>query len=107
MTIRTTSWHPDDLGVRPVQVPGDHFKSTVESFNHVNINIRAKQFEITISSIEVAYFVGLLPPANEVCEGYVFTLLCLSTGGSCMAGGHAWQGGLHGGGVHGGRGHPW
>ena len=23
----------------------------------------------------------LLPPANEVCEGYVFTAVCLSTGG--------------------------
>ena len=23
-----------------------------------------------------------LPPANEVCEGYVFTDVCLSTGGS-------------------------
>ena len=50
-----------------------------------------------------------LPPANEVCEGYVFTGVCLSTGGW-----HAWQGacmvevGMHGGGacmaggVHGG-----
>ena len=25
-----------------------------------------------------------LPPANEVCEGYVFTVVCLSTGGTCM-----------------------
>ena len=43
----------------------------------------------------------LLPPANEVCEGYVFTGVCLSTGeggmhgcswGACMVapGGHAW-----------------
>ena len=24
-----------------------------------------------------------LPPANEVCEGYVFTGVCLSTGGAC------------------------
>ena len=63
----------------------------------------------------------LLPPANEVCEGYVFTGVCLSTGwrawrgcmagacmaggacvvggmcgrGACVAGGHAWQGGMH------------
>ena len=31
----------------------------------------------------------LLPPANEVCEGYVFTGVCLSTGGClphCMLG---------------------
>ena len=29
----------------------------------------------------------LLPPANEVCEGYVFTGVCLSTvGGSTWAG---------------------
>ena len=29
-----------------------------------------------------------LPPANEVCEGYVFT-------GVCLSGGCAWQGGVH------------
>ena len=32
----------------------------------------------------------VLPPANEVCEGYVFTRVCLSTGGvgipACLAG---------------------
>ena len=52
----------------------------------------------------------LLPPANKVCEGYVFTGVCLSTGGHacfrggvrasggvCMVGGHAWlQGGMRG-----------
>ena len=27
---------------------------------------------------------GLLPPANEVCEGYVFTGVCLSTRGPCL-----------------------
>ena len=27
----------------------------------------------------------LLPPANVVCEGYVFTGVCLSTGGACVA----------------------
>ena len=37
----------------------------------------------------------LLPPANEVCEGYVFTGVCLSTGG-----GRAWwQGGMRGAGM--------
>ena len=35
-----------------------------------------------------------LSPANEVCEGCVFTNVCLSTGGggACVAGGHAWLG---------------
>ena len=43
----------------------------------------------------------LLPHANEVSEGYVFTRGCLSTWGhimarrACMAG-SAWQGGVHG-----------
>ena len=36
-------------------------------------------------------FIELLPPANVVCEGYVFTRVCLSTGGggipACLAGG--------------------
>ena len=65
---------------------------------------------------------ALLPPANEVCEGYVFTGVCLSTGGVCVVapGGHAWLlwGGVYGcsgghvwllpGGVHGcSGGHAW
>ena len=70
----------------------------------------------------VHIFSKFLPPANEVCEGYVFTGVCLSMGGHvwwgacvggmhgggevCMAGGCAWWGacvvgGMHGGGVHG------
>ena len=47
-----------------------------------------------------------LPPANEVCEGYVFRGVCLSTGGHAWQGGCAWQGGMRGGGMHGG-GHAW
>ena len=51
----------------------------------------------------------LLPPANEVCEGYVFTGVCLSTLGGGMHGfiwGGVWfyLGGMHGfiqGGMHG------
>ena len=35
-----------------------------------------------------------LPPANVVCEGYVFTGVCLSTGGSPL-GGFSIQGVLH------------
>ena len=27
------------------------------------------------------FLLPFLPPANEVCEGYVFTGVCLSTGG--------------------------
>ena len=34
-----------------------------------------------------------LPPANVVCEGYVFTGICLSTRGAWVAGGPAWCGG--------------
>ena len=33
------------------------------------------------------YINHLLPPANEVCEGYVFTGVCLSTGGVSVQGG--------------------
>ena len=64
-----------------------------------------------------------LPPANEVCEGYVCTDVCLFRGGvACVAWRHTWQGvctwqgaciegsvhgrGMHGRGVH-GRGHVW
>ena len=53
---------------------------------------------------------AFLLAANEFCEGYVFTGVCLSTEGVCMV-----EGGMCGGGVHGGwgvcmaggRGHAW
>ena len=32
----------------------------------------------------IFYHVSFLPPANEVCEGYVFTSICLSTGRRCL-----------------------
>ena len=42
--------------------------------------------------MDITSATSFLPPANEVCEGYVFTGVCLSTGGSmcgCSQGG-AW-----------------
>ena len=44
------------------------------------------------------WVVCFLPPANEVCEGYVFTGVCLQ-GGMLGRGGHVWQGGMRGGGA--------
>ena len=50
-----------------------------------------------------------LPPANEVCEGYVFTGVCHSVHGGgmrgCSGGGHAWL--LWGGGMVALGGHAW
>ena len=43
----------------------------------------AAHAELYIFSIWLNKFCGFLPPANEVCEGYVFTDVCLSTGGVC------------------------
>ena len=43
------------------------------------------------------YYHEYLPPANEVCEGYVLTGVCLSRGGACMVAGGAWLlAGVHG-----------
>ena len=42
-----------------------------------------------------------VPPANEVCEDYVFTGVCLSTGGHVWRGGTCVAGGVCGGGMHG------
>ena len=87
--------------------------------------MKRKRIFTTLNYIEplaVLRYLIFLPPANEVCEGYVFTLICLSTGGggvhgrghACTAGGHAcvaggmrgrgacmagrctWQGVMHG-----------
>ena len=43
-------------------------------------------------------FAEYLPPANEVCEGYVFTGVCLSTGGGYLSRGVCVQVGLCSGG---------
>ena len=62
-----------------------------------------KETMSVISSI----FAPLLPPANEVCEGYVFTGVCLSTPGGVhgFIRGHAW---FYLGGMRGFiRGHAW
>ena len=43
-----------------------------------------------LSHILETLFLSFLPPANVVCEGYVFTGVCLSTGGGSPS-----RGGLH------------
>ena len=61
---------------------------------------------LTLISVPIRWF---LPPANEVCEGYVFTGVCLSTpgGGACgfiQGACMVLFGGMHGfiwGGMHG------
>ena len=61
--------------------------------------------------IVLKFILQFLPPANEVCEGYVFTGVCPREG-ACMAGGGMCGRGMHGrgacmaGGMHGG-GHAW
>ena len=40
--------------------------------------------ELFIAEIKGTHSFMLLPPANEVCEGYVFTDVCLSRGGGCL-----------------------
>ena len=61
----------------------------------INGNVSLNFIQLDLSQSKAVH--RLLPPANEVCEGYVFTGVCLSTGG------HAWHvaGGMHG------RGHAW
>ena len=39
-------------------------------------------YNMNVSCFTISYTIwNLLPPANEVCEGYVFTGVCLSAGG--------------------------
>ena len=44
--------------------------------------LSSQTFRYTFRYMELAY--AYLPPANEVCEGYVFTSVCLSTVGECL-----------------------
>ena len=67
-----------------------HAVSSIFSFKIVKFrhNISSKRiFLFVVYSIDRAFV--YLPRANEVCEGYVFTRVCLSTGGIpvCLAGG--------------------
>ena len=58
-------------------------------------------FEYIVYEMKLRTFTSrLLPPANEVCEGYVFTGVCLSTGGACMVAGGACVVAPGGGGWH-------
>ena len=59
----------------------------------------------------------LLPYPTQVQQGIIFTSVCLSTRGACMAGGHVWHGGvwwgtcmvggMHGDGICLAGGHVW
>ena len=75
------------------------FSFKIVKFRH---NISSKKILSFVEySIDRAFV--YLPPANEVCEGYVFTRVCLSTGGIpvCLAGGiPACLAGLQEGGVY-------
>ena len=65
---------------------------------------------IVLSNYHLRLWSSSLPPANEVCEGYVFTGVCLSIWGDmhgwgacvagrmCVAGGACMAGGMHSGG---------
>ena len=59
------------------------FWRLVKNENHVSGGSRI--FQVVSTNPEGEVWRGcvnlLLPPANEVCEGYVFTGVCLSTGG--------------------------
>ena len=62
-----------------------------------------------IQMMEIPKQIEFLPPTNEVCEGYVFTHVCVHRGhvwqgglawqGACLVGGHAWQGACMVGGI--------
>ena len=49
-----------------------------------NRNIVTNSFFIKGESSRVEALIDFLPPANEVWEGYVFTHVCLSTGGGVV-----------------------
>ena len=59
-----------------------------------------------IQCVNKTHSLRYLPPANKVCEGYVFTGVCLSMGGM-HGGGHVWPGGMHGRGMCMAGGHVW
>ena len=60
---------PGPMAYQAISIP-----DLIPMYSHINVS-RSQ------SHCQCEYFrVILLPPANEVCEGYVFTGVCLSTG---------------------------
>ena len=52
--------------------------------NFVHLWIECTMFPLNLpNSVTFLFQKKLLPHANEVCKGYVFTHVCLSTGGGC------------------------
>ena len=65
------------------------------SFEQLGVFGKTNELQIPV---KVCWFLDLLPPADEVCEGNVFTGVCLSTGGGVLCpGGGLCLGGLSGG----------
>ena len=62
----------------------------------VNLELSTKSHAINQNLVYNTFIAASLPPANEVCESYVFTDVCLSTGVS-VQGGFCPEGSLSGG----------
>ena len=92
------------FGTRPVTkkiIPYSAHKDSQYYWMHTLFSPSLRWIKFCRLKLRIAF--TLLPPANEVCEGYVFTGVCLSTlggGGLCMVilgGMHGFiQGGMHG-----------
>ena len=97
--------------VTAVQDPLQHVLQEVEQLKRSNEAMK-KHYDEKIATLEqqlkwCTESGNFLPPANEVCEGYVFTPVCHSVrGGGMRGGGHAWHGACMAGSMHGG-GHAW
>ena len=63
------------------QSEGDRPPTSVANTMKTNGSLLVNQQSLHVTILDSAEY---LPPANEVCEGYVFTGVCLSTGGACV-----------------------
>ena len=77
--------------VKPFAIYGA-FTVTDNDFSLCSVaNLRCVRTDLHQLLLATHILMILLPPAKEVCEGYVFTRVCLSTGGggvpACIAGG--------------------
>ena len=102
---------------QPIPWQMDLFVALTGLHYEYKYTVQYKHLHVTVSWAMVLATSSLLPPANEVCKGYVFTRVCHSVHrvgircrggmwgrGACMAGGAHGKGhvcrGVHGGGVH-------
>ena len=74
-----------DHGVRISEILAEAYGQHCCVANFADSYVREKAVQLGFSLGQLTMWLVFLPPANVVCEGYVFTGVCLHRGGFSIA----------------------